>query len=264
MSNFAIGLIEDFTVLNSSIAAATGTSRDYVENKEPGLVYRSTTTGTALSMEFDLGVTTLNIGMMGLFGLPTTLSSPTVRWRGATSQANLTAAPTYDSGVVGLYLSSSRTASLAKSLTINTNRPALRYWRIDLAASVAATWEIARVALCDLLQPVANVEWGFKFEVEDTSKIDMSETGYDDVVEQRILPKLSGTIPWGAVAEEPRMRQLVYRAGSSRETVACLDPADTTWGEDKTVWGRFQTGLALTLSDYDMNQLEFSVRAIQP
>lgn len=263
MSNFAIGLIEDYTVLNSSIAAAAGTSNTYIENKEPGLVYRSTTTGTALSFELDLGAA-MNIGMMGIFGLPTALSAPTVRWRGATSQANLTAAPTYDSGVVNLYLSSSRTAALAKSLVINTNRPSLRYWRCDLACGVAATWEIARVALCDLLQPVANVEWGFKFEVEDTSKLEMSETGFDDVVEQRILPKLSGTIPWGAVAEEPRMRQLVYRAGSSKETVACLDPADTTWGEDKTVWGRFSTGLALTLADYDMNQLDFSVRAIQP
>ena len=272
MSNFAIGVVEPISTITNftGFAAAAGTSIDYLKNSEPGLVWRRSAATTAnYAADIDLG-SAKPIGMFGLFGVLDALtglppSGCTVQWQSSSDGSTFGGGGNYDSGQLSLMLSTNRTASYGKSLVTATTRPSYRYWRFIVATGGQSTQlEIARVALCDLFQPIDNVEWGLKFEFDDTSKMDVSETGYDEVEEQRILPLMSGVIPWGQISEEARMRQLVYRAGNSREVIASLNPADSDWGEDTTLWGRFRPGLALTLADYDVNQLDFTVKAIMP
>jgi hypothetical protein len=202
-----------------------------------------------------------------MFGLPAVAS--TIRAAGFSSTANQDADTpiVVDSGNVAAPLSTNRTATLAKALTIfNPGRLTARYWTVYWTnqSGAAVTLDVSRIALGEVFQPVDNVEWGLRFDVEDTSKVEMSDTGYDDVEEQRILPMMSGIIPWGQVAETPFMRRLAYRTGMSREVVASLDPGDTAWGEDTTIWGRFKQAPTVALNDYDVTAMEFTVKAIMP
>lgn len=273
MSNFAIGVVEpisavtNFTGFGSSEA---GTNLNYLTNGEPGLIWRrGVSTTSNYGLDVDLG-SAKPIGIFSIFGLLDVLTglppaNLNLRWQSSSDGVNFGGVGNYDSGEVDLLLSSNRTSSYGKSLVTAPTRPVYRYWRMLITTGGASTQlEMARVALCDIFQPLDNVEWGLKFEFDDTSKMDVSETGYDEVEEQRILPLMSGVIPWGQISEEARMRQLVYRAGNSREVVASLNPEDSDWGEDTTLWGRFRPGLALTLADYDVNTLDFTVRAIMP
>jgi hypothetical protein len=270
MSNFAIGMIEPVSAESFASTggqtAAAGTSSAYVYNDEPGLVFRSSaalTTAHIAQFNIDLGKS-VPLGMLALFGLPETFTG--AMWVNLSN----TAAGNFDvwlgtGNVATLPFSSSYTSPYRRGMLVFPSRFTARYARVHIQpTSTSQVLELSRLALCDCLQPVDNVEWGFKFEVDDTSKVEVSDLGFDEVVPQRILPTMSGTIPWGQIAEEPRMRKLVYRAGGSREVVACLDPSDTVNGEDKLIWGRFRSGASLTLADYDINQLDFSVRAILP
>lgn len=268
MSNFAIGLVEAVTVRSSTPAAAAGTSANYPFNAEPGLIYRSNATianGGFAQWKLDLG-SSKAINLLAMFGLPAVASQ--IQAFGFTSSANQDAeTPAFNSGGFTAPLSANRTASKAKALAMfNANGDAYRYWTVYWynQSGSAQTLDVSRIALCEAFQPADNVEWGLRFDIEDTSKLEVSETGYDDVEEQRVLPVMSGVIPWGQVAELPYMQRLLFRSGTSREIVASLDPSDTTWGEDSTIWGRFRQGPALTLVDYDVNQLEFSIKAIMP
>lgn len=274
MSNFAIGLVEAIASMRGvNVAAAAGTSANYAFNSEPGLIYRSSATvanNGNISFKLDLGVDR-PIQMLGMFGIPAVAG--TLQAMAFTSTANQDAGTPIAFNSNGNIITSNvapmstnRTGSAKALMLFNPAKVAYRYWTVFWynTSGVAQTFDVSRVALCEMFQPIDNAEWGLRFEVEDTSPVGVSETGFDEVEEQRIIPIMSGVVPWGQVAELPYMRRLLYRTGASREVVASLDPSDTSWGEDTTLWGRLRSGAAVQLVDYDVNQLEFSVKAILP
>lgn len=164
------------TVLASSATEApTAVSRAF--NDEPGLVWRSSDVG-ACFLEIDMGwPATINAFALLWTNLRAT---DTVRWRGAASQAQLTTAPGYDSGLLPSFAGTLYTAKRTKHVLALEAAQSFRFWRIDIAASGLPYVEIGRFLLGTRVHLSDDMDVDAVQFVQDPSVIDEGP-GYEDV-----------------------------------------------------------------------------------
>ena len=250
----------DYTILSATTAEA-GTSSANLTNDEPGLVYRCNTTG-AMSVEVDLG-SAKAVGAIAWLGCP--LYAGTSRFRGATSQANLTAAPGYDSGsIANIAFSTNRTATLTKCLNVPSSLQTFRYWRIDLAPTgqKAEAW---RFLVCGAMQPVENIQIGAEFSVDDRSIRRYARSGRRIIDPANILPAFQGEWPGITRSEyEAQWRPFMIRGGATKPALFILDSADTTWGEDAIIYGDLEKSSKIVYNDGDVFGYNLAIVGIAP
>lgn len=202
---------------------------------QPYEVWR-TLTPAAASLVFDLqSAQTIN-----LVALLFTNASATATWRirGATSEANLTAAPGYDSGaltiwpvgVPGAGLSIRRTVDAIKFLAAagGPGAQTFRWWRIDIAdaANPSGWFQAGRVYIAAANQPQRNLAYGWGIRPVAPALRRRSAGGQLHVVSgARGGRVLRFELRWMTEAEAMGwLFDLAQQRGSSRDVLAIRDP----------------------------------------
>lgn len=260
MARALLGEPVSYTILNSS-AIEAGTSSANLLNDEPGLVCRANATG-AFFIEVDLGAA-VPIGAMAWLGQ--VVAAGTNRWRGATSQANLTASPGYDSGSVAqIGYSTNRTATLAKVACFPATDQTFRYWRLDIAPTgiKAEAW---RLIFCRRMRPVENIQIGAEFSVDDRSVRRYARSGRRIIDPTAILPAFQGEWPWITRTEyQTQWRPFMLRSGATLPAFFVLDSDDTTYGEDAMIYGDLEKSSKIVYGDGDTYGYNLAIVAIAP
>ena len=104
--------------------AVTNLNTDYL-----GTCWQSTnTTGTYLTLDFGSATTVDVVAFLSCLASAGT----TIRIRAATTMANTTTAPTYDSGVLTMFLGTTPSSGRTTSFNPITSTVA-QFWRVDIA-----------------------------------------------------------------------------------------------------------------------------------
>ena len=126
---------------------------------------------SGVNLVVDLGAAAA-IGMAALINTNLT-SGATWRIRGATSEANLTASPGYDSGTVSAWPAAASTEifGYVNPLSIPAAPQSYRYWRIDLtdASNPAGYLQAGRLVLATVIEPGRNFRRGRQVGWSDPS-----------------------------------------------------------------------------------------------
>lgn len=212
---------------------------------QPGEVWRTTDLAGA-AVELDLGLiqpagTEHPIRQVWL-GYTNATSAATWRIRAAASQANLTAAPDYDSGsltqwpATGLESWGRRLALLHLAVA-----ELHRWWRVDVAdaANPDGYLEAGRLILADPWEVSPNMDPGWSIQMRDTTARSRSlgGTGFAAPGGQwrdlaLVLRHMSESDAFSQALAFDRLR------GGSRPVLAIPDPANTARLMDQIIYGR--------------------------
>lgn len=161
---------------------------------------------------------------------PNFTGAATWRWRGATSQANLTAAPGYDSTSVSVWPASGKPTDedweQHTCMLLSNNTTAYRYWRVDFAdaGNPESMIEYGRLVGGIRWQPSINFtfDWGMRFESADVQ----DETPYGQTQTNERLRPRGWMLPFDSVrradvfANAATLQRMRGRAG---QILCCLD-----------------------------------------
>jgi hypothetical protein len=186
-----------------------------------------------MAVEADLGAAAA-INLVALLAHNGT-SAATWRIRAATSQANLTAAPGYDSGTVSMWPAAGKPAGYAATDRLHAihylaTAQSFRWWRADLtdAANPDGYFEAGRLVIDAAWQPSRNFVVGWTLGVIDVSAPVRSARGH-------LWPGITDSakaraIEFGLRAlSEDEMRANAYeldrKRARSKDVLALRDPA---------------------------------------
>ena len=164
------------------------------------------------------------------------------RIRGASSQANLTAAPGYDSGTVSLWPSSGQPSGWPKATSslFLAGAQTYEWWRIDLAdaANPAGYLDIGRLYLAAAWQPSRNHKTDWSLAYVDDTLVTKSLSGINFVTPRPPRRKVDWTIEFLSETEmKENALELDRLRGASKDVLAIRDPGATTELQHDTVQG---------------------------
>jgi hypothetical protein len=169
-------------------------------------------------------------------------TAATWRIRAATSQANLTASPGYDSGTIAM-LSSSDLANWNDRLALKwlATAQSFRWWRIDItdAGNPDGYFRAGRLYIASAWQAMLGLQydWGLGF-IDDSPKL-VSEGGQVWIDERRRRRNVRGTISLKSEDEAySNVFDLMRLRGSARDILLIRDPNATTHLHRQTIYGR--------------------------
>lgn len=216
----------------------------------------------------DLGVNYANqsINWIGLWGLN---ASPTgtARVRGASSEANLTAAPTYNPHSGGnenihAHADQANWSSVPYVHYIAAGQ-ALRYWRLDIVdtSNIYGYVQANRVFVSSAWVPTLDAEFGWQRSLADESSVQTTEAGgwirryraKRDGLSFSLTQKLKSEMYTKAL-------NLGRRVGNVDDVVVCMDPANTTGSRhEETVLGRISEAYGIGQANHKVYKSQFTV-----
>lgn len=163
------------------------------------------------------------------------------RLRLATSVANLTALPDYDSGNVSFISPAiTREDGLYHSFLQLPSIQTRRYFRIDITGHTG-DFEASTIVIGSQLASLcfSNPEWSH--EIEDLGGIEISRFGVASVTEGLIFRRFGMTLGWMTFADyENGFRPFIENRATRRPVYLCFDPQATTFRQSNTFLGWFQ------------------------
>lgn len=245
-------LISHPTLFDAADLTAPATQGDWraalpvtnLQDMQPGRVARTTN----LSNTFVVVPFPQAIACTTFWAFATNLSaSATIRIRAATSEANLTAAPGYDSGSISAWPATGRPTdygltrwSVFKKFT---NSTAYVWWRVDFSdgSNPDGYIEIGRAFLAPIaFQPAVGMSygWGNQYNPADVQ----NRTPFGHILTQaRQRPRsFSMTFDWLSEAEMwDGINTLQRLRGLAGDIGICLDADATTYLHQRTMQGVF-------------------------
>ncbi|TXL72563.1 hypothetical protein FHP25_25030 [Vineibacter terrae] len=204
---------------------------------QPSKVWRSATSNPWVVIDMGAAVAVDTLAMVGVtFG-----GGDFWQLRGASSQANLTAAPGYDSTSVSVWPVTGKPADagwlqhtcLLRLPSVQT----FRWWRIDFAGTLVQ----AGVLLLDkAITPSVNFSRGWELGDEPADRVVPTPYGRT-LVEPRDNPRVK-SLPWNLLTEADAMAaggmgDLLRERGTAKPFLLCLDPEATTYLHQYTIYG---------------------------
>jgi hypothetical protein len=192
------------------------------------------------------------------------VSTDTIRWRGATSEANLTAAPGYDSTALPCWPGGADLASWDRRHTrlYLAAAQTFRWWRFDLnvASNPAGYAEASRVYVSEGLQPAKNIatNWSRTSREEAVRTTNQSggitprELPQHDAIEA-VWKHLTEAEAFGGYAELRRQR------GASGDVLFLVDPEQATYPMDFMLYGLLQAESPMQHAYYAAGGQRYSV-----
>jgi len=170
-------------------------------------------------------------------------SAATWQIRGATSEANLTAAPGYDSGSVTAWPAGAGVAirGYVDPVHIPSAAQSYRWWRIDLtdAANPDGYLQAGRLVMTKAVEPARNFDRGRGVYIVDPSVIRRTRGGQGAARSETIRRGLEFGLSGLSKAEAlGSLFDLEWLAGSTREIAVCLEPDDPDYHHLHFIWGR--------------------------
>lgn len=160
------------------------------------------------------------------------------RVRIAGSQANLTAAPTYDSGTLDFISPSiTREDGLYHSHLELPSTVTQRWFRIDIT-SHTGDFEAAAVVIGKKIQCATFPNPGWEHEAEDMGSLDVNRWGIVDQADGLIYRNLRFTLGWPTFSEyETSFRPMIEALGLRKPVYCCFDPDATTARQANSYFG---------------------------
>lgn len=221
--------LSDAGTLEDSSALAANYPVSNLLDLQPGRKARFSTPGAA-HIVLDLGsAQAITLAMLGAHNGS---AAGTWRVRGATSEANLTAAPGFDSGAgVSLWPATGKAEADVQHSFINFSAETYRWWRIDVADAGNADgyFEAGRIILANAWAPAVNFGYGAGIGWIDPSPIDQGVAGHMHPLGRpghRVM-----TLPFRLLSEADALGglyELERLLGARRDVFAVLDKEDTT------------------------------------
>ena len=242
MGNLVIATPElsDAAAITASSAQATMPASN-LKKMQPGDRWRATG-DTAEYLEIDLGAAK-DINLVALLYHNAT-SAATWQIRAATSQANLTAAPGYDSGVINMWEAGwpADQDPLHARLWLGAGSQNFRWWRIDLAdAANPDTWlEAGRVYVSKAWQLPSgkNIEYGWEMRRVDPSPRARTKGSQLYVEAQTMWRELMCSLNWLTEAEMyDNFGEIQRLRGASRDVFVMRDPNATAQLLRQSIYG---------------------------
>ena len=194
----------------------------------------------------DLGASTaVRLLFLGYTNLT---SAATYRLRAASSEANLTSAPSEDTGVLAF---DAQGDSAPHLLHLLPSAWTYRYWRVDIAN--AGGFSAGRLYLANPWQARVNMDYGAAWGINDRSVIKRSSGGVPYVNAKTITRTFTCTLAHQSEAEARGFLYRLYLArGEHRDVLVCSNPA-SAYLRDETIYGLLE---ANTIINTDFGQFE--------
>ena len=230
--------LSDAATLTAGSEAA-GMPVGNLQTFQPSEKWRATNLAAAY-VEADLGAAQ-PLDLIALLYTNTT-SAATWRIRGATTQANLTAAPGYDSGAITAWPQSGLDdwdfVHVFKWL--GASPQTFRWWRVDLtdAANPDGHLQAGRLYLSDAWQPARNLQYGWSIGFADDSIKRRATGGQSWVTARGKRRVLDFTLGFLSEAEMyDNAFDIDRRRGEHADVLAIRDPDDTAHVHRQMVYG---------------------------
>ena len=229
------GIVTGYGTLAASLPAAN------LQTLQPGEVARWTSLAT-IAADIDL-VAAAAVNVVAL-GPHNGTSAATWRVRGATSQANLTAAPGYDSGSGSMWPATGRPSGYDGvklwSLLYLSAAQSFRWWRFDVAdaANPDGYFEAGRWIVDAAWQPAKNLRYGWGVGWDDPSEIVRAIGGQAWPVPRSRARVLEFTL--GSMSEDEMMAnayEIARKRGKAKDVLVARDPAATTHLHRQMIYG---------------------------
>lgn len=204
-------------------------------HKAPGLTWRSN--GNA------------NLYVVGDFGAARALDfcaiaaanalpGTTIRLRLATSQANLTAAPGYDSTAMPFIDPAiTRDDGLYHSHLELPSVQTFRWWRIDIGGHTG-DFEAAMLVLGRKVEPSHFYNFDHEYGAEDLGELEITRLGVMNETPGVILRSVAFALAWQTEAEfEASFRPMMERLGTRGVLYLVFDPEPTVYRQARTYMG---------------------------
>jgi hypothetical protein len=226
------------------IDAATVTAENEVatlpatnlQTMQPSETWR-TSDATDTFIVADLGAA-LAVDIVALLKTNLTAAA-TWRVRGATSEANLTAAPGYDSTAVGFWPESGLAGQAVSGFLYLDPAQSFRWWRIDLsdAANPDGYLEAGRLYIDAAWRPARNLSFNWQLGWIDDGEPRHARGGqiHPEVVPRR--RRLRFSLDYLTEAEAATAYDLDRRRGRSADVLVLRDPAHATQLHRQSVYG---------------------------
>lgn len=250
-------LLKSATITSGTFDAATAPAN--LASAEPSEKLTLTSSGAAY-VEIDLGTAAAIRCLAALYvEKPTGL---TWRWRGATSQANLTASPGYDTteldfadNNVGL---PHRDSLLHDFLWLDAAET-FQWWRLDFNDACS----IGNLIVAPGWQPECNYAYGAKPPVlYDPSVIKMSSCGRAVVTTKPMFDIASFSFDFMSPADAlANARDFDEQVGARDPALIIFDPEATTYKQQLTLFGRLRPERDLVNSFFNIYSKTYSVFA---
>lgn len=231
-------LVEGATLTASS--AQTSLPVTNLVGPTPSKVWRSTSLSSVyITIDFGSATAVDTLAMVA----PNWTTSATWRLRGATSEANLTAAPGYDSTAVTPWPGGTKPTEEwqqhAPILRLGSTQT-YRWWRIDLAdAGNTDGYLEAGALLLGAAVGVTYESWA-GFSIDDEPSDIVSDTLYGRTVVEERDPVRVFNIPFRVLAEADvfgGLGTMLRERRASRPFLVCLDTDQTTYLHVATLYG---------------------------
>lgn len=212
-----------------------------LQDQQPANAVRWTSL-TGMYVEVDLGAA---YAINALFaGYHNGTTDCTLRWRGATSQANLTASPGYDSTAESAWAAGSRPAGYdgekLSSFKWLTTAQTYRWWRLDIAdaGNPDGYFDLGCLIVDAAFQPERNYEFGAGFGHDDPSPLRVGQGGQtwpqavpSSGVRRFRVPNLTEDEAFGTIFELGRKR------GRKKSVLVVPKPEATTHLHRQMIYG---------------------------
>jgi len=210
-----------------------------LQNAQPSKKWRTTSLSN-IYVEIDL-TAAKEINLVALIGHNGS-STGTWRVRAATSQANLTAAPGYDSGSVSLFATTKPTGwtELPTILWLGSSTQTYRWWRFDVtdASNTDGYFQAGRLYVSFAWQPTVNIQYNGAIAWIDPSPVGQSVGGQMYPTPRALRRVIEFSFDF---LDEDEMMNNAFEIdrlrGSSGDVLFIRDPAATTHLHRNTIYG---------------------------
>lgn len=208
----------------------------------------------------DLGAAAA-IGVVGFIN-STIEDGATWRIRGATTEADLTAAPGDDSGTIAAWPAAASTtiAGYVNPLLVISAEPSYRWWRIDIddSASSATFIDFGRLLLGTRRILTFNWQYPFGLGLADRSVIVQSEGGQPDSRVRRRARTMTVKLRFTKADLLGWAYPMALEDGITGDVLFVAEPDDPDNFHLGTIWGRVKA-----LPDFQLRGLDVARRAYQ-
>lgn len=260
-----------------------------LQRKQPTDVWQSTGLSD-LYIVADLG----SVQPLNLVALLFTNATSNARWqiRAADTEAELTAAPTYDSGEGDGYLlqENGDRIYLEDGVSFLRNDPAnpvlwasntnearrhglhwipagisARWVRIDVAdlSNAAGVFRAGRLYISNAWQPAVNMSIGAAHGWEDSSKIGQTLGANDIPNSKPTRPFASFTLGFlSDVEADDNVYEIDRARGSSKDVLVVTDPEHATRLHNRIYYGLLSNGRRLSARQFDLYEVSYTLKGM--
>lgn len=212
------------------------------------------------------------VGLVFL-GFTNATSAGQARVRGADSEANLTAAPTYDSGLVDIWLKTDLDdrGLPYHFLHILPTTQTLRWWRIDItdAANADGYFEAGRLYIVNPWQPSRGIQFAYQPPGPVPRSEQQESIGGNTFVTVREAGEYSefsfrfSDLTAEKTEVSDNVRVLDRIRGDSKDILVVLEPDQTDFLMDNIIYGVAQNLRGAYSPSYRIIEKRYQIKALQ-